>query len=62
MRLYEIGIDMYTLGRRCVFHIPEKEMAAHSSALAWEIPQTEEAGGLLSMGSHRAGHNLATKQ
>ena len=34
MRLYEIGIDMYTLGRRCVFHIPEKEMAAHSSALA----------------------------
>ena len=35
----------------------EKEMATHSSILAWEIPRTEESGGLQSMGSQRAGHN-----
>ena len=35
----------------------EKEMATHSSILAWEIPRTEEPVGLLSMGSHRVGHN-----
>ena len=35
----------------------EKDMAAHSSVLAWRIPWTEEPGGLLSMGSHRVGHN-----
>jgi hypothetical protein len=34
----------------------EKAMAHHSSTLAWEIPWTEEPGGLLSMGSHRVGH------
>ena len=34
----------------------EKEMATHSS-IAWRIPRTEEPGGLLSMGSHRVGHN-----
>ena len=34
----------------------EKEMATHSSILAWRIPQTEEPGGLQSMGSHRVGH------
>ena len=33
----------------------EKEMATHSSILAWEIPWTEEPGGLLSMGSQRVG-------
>ena len=33
----------------------EEEMAAHSSILAWEIPWTEEAGGLQSMGSQRVG-------
>ena len=32
-------------------------MATHSSVLAWRIPRTEEPGGLLSMGSHRVGHN-----
>ena len=36
-------------------------MATHSSVLAWEIPGTEEAGGLLSMGSQRVGYELATK-
>ena len=39
----------------------EKEMAAHSSLLAWEIPWTEEPGGLQSMGSQRMEHDLATK-
>ena len=35
----------------------EKEMAAHSSALVWRIPETEEPGGLPSMGSHRVGYD-----
>ena len=39
------------------FHELEKEMATHSSVLAWRIPGTGEPGGLLSMGSHRVGHN-----
>ena len=38
----------------------EKEMVTHSSSLAWEIPWTEEPGGLQSMGSQRVGHDLAT--
>ena len=37
-------------------------MAAYSSMLAWEIPCTEEPGGLQSMGSQRVGHDWATKQ
>ena len=39
------------------FHALEKEMATHSSVLAWRIPGTVETGGLPSMGSHRAGHD-----
>ena len=39
------------------FHALQKEMATHSSALAWRIPGTEEPGGLLSMESHRVGHD-----
>ena len=39
----------------------EKEMAAHFSILAWEIPWTEEPGGLKSKGSQRVKHNLKTK-
>ena len=35
----------------------EKEMATHSSVLAWRIPGTGEPGGLLSMGPHRVGHD-----
>ena len=35
----------------------EKEMATHSSILAWRIPQTEEPGGLQSMWLHRVGHH-----
>ena len=39
------------------FHALEKEMATHSSVLAWRIPGTGEPGGLLSLGSHRVGHD-----
>ena len=39
------------------FHALEKEMATHSSVLAWRIPGTGEPGGLLSMGSHRVGND-----
>ena len=38
-------------------HALEKEMATHSSVLAWRIPGTEEPSGLLSMGLHRVRHN-----
>ena len=40
----------------------EKKMATHSSILAWEIPWTEEPGGLQSIGSQRVRHDLVTKQ
>ena len=39
------------------FHALEKEMATHSSVLAWRIPGTEEPGGLLSVGWYRVGHD-----
>ena len=39
------------------FHALEKEMATHSSIVAWRIPGTGEPGGLPSMGSHKAGHD-----
>ena len=39
------------------FHALWKEMATHSSVLAWRIPGTGEPGGLPSMGSHRVGHD-----
>ena len=42
---------------RVVSSALEKEMATHSSVLAWRIPDTGEPGGLLSMGSHRVGHD-----
>ena len=40
----------------------EKEMATHSSILAWRVPWTEEPGSLQSTGSQRFRHNLVTKQ
>ena len=42
-----------------IFHFPalEKEMATHSSVVAWRIPGTGEPGGLPSLGSHRVRHN-----
>ena len=49
------------LGRKVMTNLDrillEKEMATHSSVLAWRIPGTGEPGGLQSMGSHRVGHN-----
>ena len=39
------------------FHASEKEMATHSSVLAWRILGPGEPGGLPSMGSHRVGHD-----
>ena len=39
------------------FHALEKEMATHSSVLAWRIPGMGEPGGLPSLGSHRVGHD-----
>ena len=40
----------------------EKEMATHSSILAWKIPWTEEPGDLQSMRSQKVGHDLVTNQ
>ena len=48
-----------TLGRECPL---EKEIAAHSSILAWEILWTEDPGGLQSMGLQRVGHDSVAKQ
>ena len=39
------------------FHALEKEMATHSSVLAWRIPETEEPSRLPLVGSHRVGHD-----
>ena len=39
------------------FQALEKEMATHSSVLAWRIPGTRKPGGLLSLGLHRVGHD-----
>ena len=47
-------IQVWSLGREDPL---EKGMATHSSILAWRIPQTEDPGGLQSMGLHRAGYN-----
>ena len=48
--------DSYLLMAFMAFKV-EKEMATHSSILAWRIPGTGEPGGLPSMGSHRVGHD-----
>ena len=50
-------LSLFDLTQRLHFHALEKEMATHSSVLAWRIPGTGEPGGLPSMGSHRVGHN-----
>ena len=49
------GCEELDMTERCHFHFHalEKEMATHSSVLAWRIPGTGEPGGLPSMGSHR---------
>ena len=50
---HESAISLFTFH----FHALEKEMATHSSVLAWKIPVMGEPGGLLSMGLHRVGHD-----
>ena len=53
MSAYNAGDPVRSLDREDPL---EKEMATHSSILAWKIPWTEEPGWLLSMGSKRVGH------
>ena len=50
-----IGLSVFTFTFH--FHALEKEMATYSSVLAWRIPGMGKPGGLLSMGSHRVGHD-----
>ena len=49
--------ELDTTEATACMHALEKEMATHSSSLAWRIPGTEEPGWLPSMGSHRVGHD-----
>ena len=51
------GVAELDMTERLHFHALETEMATHSSSLAWRIPETEEPGGLPSMGSHRVGQD-----
>ena len=55
MRSLGVGLSDFTFTFH--FHALQREMATHSSVLAWRIPGTGEPGGLLSMGSHRVGHD-----
>ena len=57
MGLQRVGLDLATEQRNKLVMVVEKEMAAHSSTLAWRITWTEEPGGLQSMGSQRVRHN-----
>ena len=50
-----IDLSLYYKLKTSVIKYLEKEMATHSSILAWTIPWTEEPGGLQSMGSQRVG-------
>ena len=60
-RLQSVGLKESDTTERLPFHFSlsslEKEMATHSSVLAWRIPGTAEPGGLPSMGSHRVRHD-----
>ena len=51
------GVAELDMTERLHFHALEKEMATHSSVLAWRVPVTVEPGGLPSMGSNRVGHD-----
>ena len=60
---YMFGLRQETWVQSLVQEDPlEKEMAAHSRILAWEIPWTEEPGGLQPRGLQRVGHDLVTEQ
>ena len=52
-----MGIATHSRIERLHFHALEKEVATHSSVLAWGIPETEEPGRLPSMGLHRVRHD-----
>ena len=54
---WAISLSLFTFTFTFHFHALEKEMAIHSSVLAWRIPGTGEPGGLPSMESHRVGHD-----
>ena len=56
MESLRVGHD-FTFTFTFHFHALEKEMATHSSVLAWRIPGTGKPGGLPLMGSHRVGHD-----
>ena len=60
-RYFDEGRGSCLFGGNCfykhVYHDVEKEMATHSSILAWRIPGTEEPGGLPFMGLHSVRHN-----
>ena len=58
--VYGVAQSRTRLKRLSSTHSPGKEMAPHSSTLAWKIPCTEEPGRLQSMGSQRVGHDWAT--
>ena len=49
--------DYFKVFERCCTSLLEKAMAPHSSTLAWQIPWTEEPGGLQSVGLLRVGHD-----
>ena len=51
------GVARTDMTEQFHFHALEKEMATHSSVLAWRIPGTGEPGGLLSVGLDRVGHD-----
>ena len=57
MGLLRVGLDLSDFTFPFHFHALEKEMAIHSSVLAWRIPGTGEPGQLPSMESHRVGHD-----
>ena len=54
-QIYFIALSDFTFTFH--FHALEKEMATHSSVLAWRIPGAGEPGGLPSLRSHRVGHD-----
>ena len=57
LEMEQQSLDDSTCLKHVLVNILQKEMAIHSSILAWRIPWTEEPGGLQSMGSHRVGHD-----
>ena len=52
-----VSITVFSHQLQNVYDVKEKEMAPHSSILAWKIPLAEEPGRLQSMGSQRVGHD-----